>query len=514
MKRISWVLCCVLLGSLAGAAPPGAKPGDKPIWLVVTRPMFVEALKPLIGRRANEGFEAAVSTESPDKALAGLRHRPAFVVLVGDDQPGGAGKPWFVPARRMKLYRWQGSQGETFASDMAWGDLDGDDAPDVPVSRLPAQTVDQVTLMVDKIAAWEDRPASVDDLSISVWAGAAMYNEFVDSLATAILLTSVQASSPPWAPCGIISSDRGSPLCGWPDDQPAMFEERVRRGGFFNFMIGHGDIVQFVGMPGSGYSAGRPARAFGKGPPAAPLLILACHCGNFASGFWQCLTKAMVLAPGGPVAAIGATTVSHPLPNYFSGQCFLSSLGAPGEGRIGTLWLASERRAAQMRQPLVERILRDVEGALEDQIDLVKLRRDQTLMYALLGDGATRLRRVEPMTVKVERAGDRWRWQAERPADALELHVGFRPSEAATIAVKVNPDREQARKSFDEANAAFAFIPLAKLPAREKWEGTVDKPGTLRLVAVAPGKLYVATEVLKRPTPPPTTPAKTPAPGG
>ena len=46
------------------------------------------------------------------------------------------------------------------------------------------------------------------------------------------------------------------------------------------------------------------------------------------------------------------------------------------------------------------------------------------------------------------------------------------------------------------ANAAFLFEPLAKLPADRKWEGTVSRPGTLRIVAVAPGKIYVATATL------------------
>jgi hypothetical protein len=216
----------------------------------------------------------------------------------------------------------------------------------------------------------------------------------------------------------------------------------------------------------------------------------------------------MVLSRSGPVAAIGATTTSHPLPNFFSGQCFLKSLDAPGDRRLGTLWLASEVRAAAMRNLIVERVLLEVEGKLEPNLDMARLRRDHALMYALLGDGATRLRAVEPMTVRVTRAADGGRWQVDRPADATELVVGLRPAEPPPVTVDGQPRRERARKNFTAANAAFAFEPLAKLPAYRKWEGSVGRAGRLRLVAVAPGKLYVATAVLSVPPAPPSGPAK------
>jgi hypothetical protein len=491
----TWWLVLVF-GPASGVAE--GQTGEKPIWLVVTRPMFVGAIRPLAERRAEEGFETVVSTESPEKAIAGLKRGPAFIVLVGDDlAPGSADKPWSVPMRRMELYRWQFMQAKMFASDMAWGDLDGDGMPDVPVSRMPVRTVEEVQRMIGKIVAWEERPVSVDDLSLAVWAGTPGYGPEIDSLATALLMATVEGSAPSWAEMWAISCDRKSPYCGWPADQPAMFDEQTRKGGLCLCMIGHGVTWSFPAMGGgSSYEGSHAAKAFAKGPPAPPLVVLACHCGNCSEGT-ECLTRALALAPGGPVAAIGATTTSHPLTNFYSGECFLESLGSPGEKRIGSMWLASERRARKAYNFLVEPVLMDVEGKLEDRLNVEKLRRDQTLMYALLGDGATRLRTTMPMKVDVTHDADGWHWRADKPTDATELSVGLRPEPVAATPVEGTPDREQARKNFIAANAGLVFQPIAKLPPGAEWQGTVPKPGTLRLVAMGPGKLYVATTVLK-----------------
>jgi len=498
MRRLflaTWWLV-VLLGPASGATE--GPTGEKPIWLVVTRPMFVGAIQPLAERRAKEGFETVISTESPEKAVAGLKRRPAFVVMVGDDlAPGSADQPWSVPMRRMELYRWQGMQAKTFASDMAWGDVDGDGMPDMPVSRMPVRTVEEVKRMIGKIVAWEERPVSVNDLSLSVWAGVPGYGPEIDSMATGLLLSTVEGSAPSWAEMWAISCDRSSPYCGWPADQPAMFDGQARKGGLFLCMIGHGGPGIFPAMGGgSSYDTRHAAQAFAKGPPAPPLVVIACHCGNCSDGN-GCLTRTFVLAPGGPVAAIGATTESHPLTNFYSGGCFLESLGSPGDKRIGSMWLDSERRARKAYNFLVEPILLDVEGKLEDRLNVEKLRRDQTLMYEILGDGATRLRTTMPMKVNVTHDADGWHWRADKPADATELNVGLRPESAGPPPVEGTPDREQARKNFIAANAGFVFQPIAKLPAGTAWQGTVAKPGTLRLVATGPGKFYVATSELK-----------------
>ena len=53
-------------------------------------------------------------------------------------------------------------------------------------------------------------------------------------------------------------------------------------------------------------------------------------------------------------------------------------------------------------------------------------RRDQVLMYELLGDPATRLRLPEKLQASVEKIDGKWHWRAVKPPRAAQLEVGFR----------------------------------------------------------------------------------------
>jgi hypothetical protein len=221
------------------------------------------------------------------------------------------------------------------------------------------------------------------------------------------------------------------------------------------------------------------------------MVFFSCESGDFCRA-GRCMAESFFFFPGGPVATVAATTQSHPLTNYFSGTCLLGEVGGK-EDRIGSLWLAAQRRAMNQRNFLVERVLRDVEGKLEKNINLAKLRRDQVLMYALLGDPATRLRMPRPLEASLERTEHGWRWKATRPAGATSLAVGHRPSRPLVAQWAVgSTEREKARAAFEAANAVLGFTCLPTPPGEGPWEGTVDQPGLLRLVTVAEGQLHVA----------------------
>lgn len=104
------VALCVAASLTAAEAPKGR------IWLVVTRKMFVDDLKPLADRRRAKGFDVRISLLPPDKAVASLKQRPAYILLVGDDQLQGETEKWLLPAPRRKLYRWRSAQRKQFAA--------------------------------------------------------------------------------------------------------------------------------------------------------------------------------------------------------------------------------------------------------------------------------------------------------------------------------------------------------------------------------------------------------------
>ena len=484
IRAVTFLLC------LAGLAPAE----EKPIWLAVGRPGLVEGLAPLVERRQQDGFQAVVSTGPVDRAIAAQQRRPAFLVLVGDDEPGQESAPWHLAAKRRELYRWTAIQRPSFASDAAWGDLDGDLAPDIPVGRIPARTRAEVELVVNKTLAFERRQPTAAGLQIPIWGGSPDYGPLVDSATTGLLVSSAQMFSPRWSSPWLISSDAQSPYCGWPPEQPELFTSRLKGGDVVAVIMAHGSRGDVHGMNHGGksidYSASLARKALGDGLPAAPLVIFSCNCGDFA-GRTPCMAEEFLLLPAGPVAVVAATTESHPLTNYYSGVCFMQQLGA-GEKRLGSLWLNAQRKMMKTQNPMAAQLLGDVEGKLEPVINVEKLKRDQMLMYAVLGDPALALKLPERLGVRVERTAAGWRWETAKPTGATALEVGLRPEAPPPAATPGVLEPGPAREAQRAANALFAFAAQETLSADKPWQGTVERPGWLRLVAVAPGRLYVA----------------------
>jgi hypothetical protein len=312
-----------------------------------------------------------------------------------------------------------------------------------------------------------------------------------------MLLSIVRGSSPKWSVPWVILGNPNSPLCGWSADQPKLFTEQMRRGGAVSVLMGHARAQLFYSVNDVTYSFREAQEGLGTGRAAGPMVIFSCHSGDFTSP-GGCMTKSFVLSAGGPVAAIGATTESHPLPNYYSGVNLLKQLGGK-QRRVGDVWLATQRTAMDKRSPLIDRLLRDVEGKLEPEIDVAKLRRDQMLMYALLGDPATRMRLPEQLEVTVERKDGVWQWKASTPAGAKLLRVEYRPDNPSIP--KLGEDRGEAemRRLFKETNATFEYTALASPGAKGAWRGKIDKEGWVRFVAIGPKKMHVAVMQLKVP---------------
>lgn len=487
------LLACLI--TVMGTLYPAWGAEEKPIWLVVGKPQLVAPLAPLAEMRRADGFEVTVSTETIEKALASAPRRPTFLLLVGDDEAGNGNEPWYLPAKRQALYRWRTVQRHEFASDAAWGDVDGDLVPDIPVGRIPARTAAEVELTVKKTLDFERQAPSVQDLRMAAWCGSPGYGTAVDTLAMGFLLSFMRTTVPPWVEAQLIVADLKHPLCDWPPDQPAQFTKMIKQGGIFHIMAGHADADRFYSMRHDDtiiwYTVPDAEQGLKEGQPAAPLVVFSCESGFFDRPT-RSMAESLLLLPAGPVATIAATTESHPLTNYYTATSLLGALDGK-ESRIGTIWLKAQREALKAQNFLVEQVLRDVEGKLEDQINVQKLQRDQALMYVLLGDPATRLRIPKPLEARVERQEDGWRWEAIRPDGATNLHVDFHSATNETpFRSTKSTDKAEMRNAFRQANEAFAFTPVATCSESESWTGTVDKRGWLRLCAIGPDGIYIA----------------------
>ncbi len=495
-------------------APPcladNQTPGKK-LYLLVTREKFTQAAKPLIEKRRAEGFEVVVSTDPPAAAISAASRPPDLLLLIGDDQPGNEERNWYVPAKRMQRYRWGVNQRRRFASDSAWGDLDGDLSPDIPVGRLPVREVGQLKRIVGKILEYERQPPALDDLRLPIATGDPEPSAARDGvlwaalgeMATSVLLGAVNADAPRWAETWLLSADPKHPLRGWAPDQPALFSEQLRRGGFFAMLAGHGsgDAFYFLRFKGRyiRYTADSASIPLATGKPGPPLLISACNCANF-TGASDCLAESLLRMPAGPVAVISATVIANSLTDYLAGRSFLQVSGEGGGRRLGEFWFRAQQRLPKDRNPIVERLLMSTEGYVGEEPDLAKLRRDHLLMTAMLGDPAMRLRIPRKLHGKIRRREDGWYWEVRRPPDATRLHVSFRPAGQSWAGVPAGASKKELRELLRAANETFTFQELPAPPPDAPWKGVIDREGTLRLVAFTPEDLHVAALRLKLPT--------------
>jgi len=113
---------------------------EAPLWLVVGPAELTAAAEQLVRHREAEGMRALVANGTIEAALAAAPAKPSYLLIIGDEDPAKANAPYRVPAQQRELYRWRLTQATQFASDAAWGDLDGDQALDIPVGWKPARS--------------------------------------------------------------------------------------------------------------------------------------------------------------------------------------------------------------------------------------------------------------------------------------------------------------------------------------------------------------------------------------
>ncbi|MBD3162915.1 MAG: hypothetical protein GF328_12485 [Candidatus Latescibacteria bacterium] len=478
----------------------GAAAEEEPIWLAVGPEELLEEIEPLADFRRAEGLEVRRAPLPVGAAIRDLPRPPSFILLVGDDLEEPGEKPWRVPGRRLRQYRWSSFQEPEFVSDAVFGDLDGDRVPDVPVGRIPARTPKEASAAARKILAFERGFSEPEDLRILACAGRSGYGKALDAMATGLLADTLRRFAPRWAGRYLLTAQVGHPLCGWPPDQPAVFNREYRRGAVLAAFVAHAS-KRAVGLVNFRkervrYRAEHAARDLAGAEPGPPLVILACLAGSYANER-PCLAESLLGLPGGPVAVVAASAESHPIPNYYSGKGLLGALSG-GARRVGDLWLDACDRARGMREILVERVLKDVETSVPYEIEVPKLMRDQEVLYALFGDPATRLRLPLPLKATVERAEEGWRWSVARRAGDVSLTVSLRPLARRSRPEIVEPeDRAAAEARLSAANRAGAFRRLSKLDREAEWRGLVKERGWLRLVVRGSGGLRVFTRRLR-----------------
>ena len=478
--------------------------GENPIWLVIGADKLQEAAAPLLEYRRSEGFDVHVSAPPVKQALATLGKQPNYIVLLGDDELSEEPvQGSLVKGERRTLYRWQATQPEGFVSDAIFGDMDGDEIPDIPVGRLPGRTPETVAQIANKIVRYENRPVTLDSLRFPVWAGNPAYGDhFQANMASSLLRQTLHMQAPVWADLDLVMGNATDPLSAVPAKHADLFHESLAKGGgLFTGLMGHGGSDAFYSMPVGrkwvAYHSSKTKRIVGK-VPASPAIIFACDCGNFAHPNGS-LAESLLAAPGGPVAVIAATTQSHPLPNYYSSICWLQELKRRPSDRLGDLWVATQKAGYKKRDALVEMVLANIEGKLEAKLDTPRIRKDHLLLYGLLGDPATRLKQPLPLEATFEREGDQWHWTVTSPPGGVDwLQIAYRTPPPLLKPKAAGLSEEASMALYREAVVALRFQQLERVNSPTSWTGLAEhRRGTLRLVVQKAGRLHVATLEMK-----------------
>jgi hypothetical protein len=497
----AWVVFAPVMVVRAGESTNG-------LYLMVTRQVLADAAADVAQYRRADGYEVVVGlvdqiardSSSPprpedvkawiDAAAKERGGRPAAILLVGDETESAAGTPpWRVPTFRKPLYRWRSKQRDTFTSDSCYGDMDGDGLPEVPVGRLPVRSMDEVRRYLDKVRRYESRQGGPQDLRALMWVGIPGYDARSDALMTPIAMEAVSQYLPSFLTCWWLSGDPRWPCWLPPAEQPHRFLTEMAAGSVFTFYGGHGSEATALANPHKEMRTVMRIADMASLPtdqPSAPAAFLACTIGRFEWGKGPCLGEVLVGHPGGPVVVAAASTESHPLTNYYTSIALGRTIGH-GHATFGAWWVEAQRVGFSERAPLVESMLKDSEGRLTPEIDIQKLKRDQPLMFNLLGDPACRLRFPRPLAVKAVIEGRRILVEALLPNGVTQLRIDWvRPRRSASIgqpsANATTRDAAASRRDLERFNGSV--IPLdarsaapgpfkvsLERPARLPWEG-------------------------------------------
>ncbi len=270
------------IGGIVPRRPAVEAAEQKPIWLAVVRPDLLEPLKPLANLRRRDGFDVVISTKNVGDALKEVSHRPEFLLLVGDDEPGKENASWYLPAKRMKLYRWRSVQQREYASDAAWGDLDKDGIPAISVGPDSGpHSCYEVELAVRKVVAFESQPPKPSDLNFAGLAGLSRIHcrcQRGGFPAWGGKYAPKPRDRLGWKPC-FVCGNPNDPFCGWPPNQPSRFTRQMKQGGIMGVIDGHAvprrrfSRCEFPRPAGLVHGGRRPCRVQSRKPARATVDI-------------------------------------------------------------------------------------------------------------------------------------------------------------------------------------------------------------------------------------------------
>jgi hypothetical protein len=303
--------------------------------------------------------------------------------------------------------RW-GSESH-IASDHPYADLTGDDLPDVAVGRLPADTPQDLSAMIDKIIRYE---RCLDfgpwRRQIQLVAGVGGFGALADAAIEAATKKLLTDEIPAAYQTQMTYGSWRSPFC--PD--PRLFRQTtigtLNNGCLFWVYLGHGhrQAVDRVHVPGGAFPVFELPDAqqltCRAGQPIA--CLLACYTGAFDHD--DCLAEELLRAEGGPVAVFAGSRVTMPYAMSVMAlamleTCFGTQPNADSNSprTLGEAICRAKRRMMDDQNLSPNRSALDSLASLVSPapVDLKAERAEHLLLFNLLGDPLLQLPQAEPI---------------------------------------------------------------------------------------------------------------------
>lgn len=414
---------------------------------VVCPAEFRAELQPWIEYRTGQGHQIVLlkPTDDPRALRASIREvarpgRLVHVLLVGDVPLAPhqtAGVPTNLVPAKVNV-RW-GSEPE-IASDHPFADLDNDGLPEIAVGRLPADSPEEVRLLVRKILAYE---ANAD---FGMWrrrvhfvAGVGGFGAVADAAIEAVAKQLITDGLPPGFQSTMTYGSWRSPYCPDPRQFQTATLARLNEGSLFWVYIGHGHSrqVDSLRVPGGLFpilSVGDIARLHcNSGQPIA--CFLACYTGAFDQPT-DCLAEELLRAPGGPIAVYAGSRVTMPYAMSVMGLGLLETCFSNDcPQTLGEAIVQSKRRMLQKENLSINRRALDGLAALVSPVpaDLESELREHLYLFNLLGDPLLRLPAASRLQLKLKERTD--------PTAPVQVVADCPLAGTATLELVVRRDR-------------------------------------------------------------------------
>ena len=317
--------------------------------------------------------------------------RTMFVLLLGDVNRGWEGHIFEVPAAEVPGFEW--SEAQVVTSDNAIADLDGDHVPDVAIGRIPVNDSGDASAILRRVRELESGyRVGPWNYQVPLFASEAGMGEFIDGLIEDAAFDAVSEVPTEWQ----LSFTYARPASEYAYP-PALFSDHIydvlNSGSILTAYIGHGSSGGFddVNWDGEREPILDTADLDDLDMTIRPsvLAFIACLTGAFDTG--TSLVERFIREPGGPVAIIAATELSHPYANAVLVREMALTTLQERRRTVGEAMLEAKVRVLANGDDPVRQTL-EAFGAFDPSTSTPELRENLLLsheqMYSLIGDPA------------------------------------------------------------------------------------------------------------------------------